>query len=155
VAAITWELLTGTPPFGTGLRAIPRLMSKQKPVLPDRVRSHPQFGALAREIGDIICSCLEYEPNQRPTAAALASRCDAVCYLPPVREVGTVNNYPASSFGFIKSDDGAKVFFHVRNVVFDGPRPPVGTRVWFTKFDGQPAPRAIPVVPMKIADPAK
>jgi len=154
VAAIAWELLTGTPPFGTGLKAIPALVSGKKPVLPERVRGHAQFGSLSREVGDIICSCLEYEPGKRPTAPALASRCDEICYLPPVREVGTVQNYPAASFGFIRSVDGARVFFHVRNVVSDGPRPPVGSRVWFTKFDGQPAPRAIPVVPLRAAEPA-
>ena len=121
-------------------------MSDNQPVLPPRVGTHRQFGPLSRELADIILSSLRADPDERPTAAELAARCDEICYLPPVRETGVVNDYPARSFGFIGADTGGEVFFHVQNVI--GGRPKPGTRVWFTKFSGRPRPRAIPVVPL-------
>ena len=59
-----------------------------------------------------------------------------------------VNNYHASTFGFILSDSGNNVFFHTQNVIADDGRLEPGTRVWFTRFDGHPRARAIPVVPL-------
>jgi hypothetical protein len=73
--------------------------------------------------------------------------CDELCYLPLVRDVGIVENYIARSFGFIRSSEGTGAFFHTHNVL--GAAPPVWTSVWYSKFDGNPRPRAIPVVPMK------
>lgn len=146
IAAMVWELLVGVPPFGTGLVAIKEILSDNRPALPPRVGTHRQFGPLSRELADIILSSLRADPDERPTAAQLATRCDEICYLPPVRETGVVNSYPARSFGFIGADAGGEVFFHVQNVI--GGRPKLGTRVWFTKFSGRPRPRAIPVVPL-------
>jgi serine/threonine-protein kinase len=149
IAAIAWELLTGAPPFGVGLKAIRVIGTGKKPDLPKHVASHAQFGGLAQELHQLIMSCLEVAPDSRPTASELATRCDSICYLPPTRELGIVENYPAPTFGFIQSDAGDRVFFHTQNIVGNGKRPPLGSRVWFTKFDGQPRPRAIPVVPLK------
>jgi len=149
IAAITWETLTGAPPFGAGLQALKALFSSQTPPsLRPEIANHPQFGGLSRELAEIITSCFEREPEGRPTADQLSARCDEVCYLPPVRETGVINVYRAGTFGFIESDGGDTVFFHTQNVVGDGVRPDPGTRVWFTKFDGSPRPRAIPVVPL-------
>lgn len=147
IAAIAWEVLAGMPPFGRGLKAIKALASGKMPTLPGPVASHPQFGGLSREIYEVIMTCLNLDPAQRPTADELSTRCDAICYLSPVRELGRVANYPANTFGFIRSDAGEQVFFHTRSVV--GVRPPVDSRVWFTKFAGDPRARAIPVVPLK------
>ncbi|MCY4012744.1 MAG: protein kinase [Gammaproteobacteria bacterium] len=146
IAAMAWELLTGKPPFGTGLRAIREIVSEKDPALPSSVANHDQFGLLSRQLADLILSCLRRNPDERPTAADLASRCDELCYVTPVRETGIVTNYPARSFGFIARENGGSVFFHVRSVI--GPRPELGAQVWFTSFDGMPRPRAIPVVPL-------
>jgi len=148
VAAIAWELLTGEPPFRSGLQAVATILSGKRPALPRRVSSHVQFGGLSEQIHELIMQCFERDPNNRPTAARLAELCDDICYLTPARETGAVVNYPVRSFGFILSDAGETVFFHTQNVIGDGRRPAVGTRVWYTKFDGQPRPRAIPVLPI-------
>ena len=146
IAAMAWELLVGVPPFGSGLVAIKEILSDKRPVLPGAISGHKQFGPLSCQLADVILSCLRPDPNERPSAVELAARCDEICYLSPVREIGVVIRYPARSFGFIEADAGGEVFFHVQNVV--GVKPKLGTKVWFTKFDGQPRPRAIPVVPL-------
>jgi eukaryotic-like serine/threonine-protein kinase len=151
IAAIAWEVLTGEPPFGSGLRAIKLLVTGKLPPLPTAIGSHPQFGGLSREVGDVIASCLQVDADIRPTAEELSKRCDALCYFPPRRELGTIENYRAKTFGFIEAEkDEAGIFFHVKNVVADKPKPPVGTRVWFTRFEGEPRARAFPVVPLKV-----
>lgn len=146
IAAMAWELLVGEPPFGTKLVAIKEILSDKRPVLPRPVGAHKQFGPLSCELAEVILSCLASEPSERPSAVGLAARCDEICYLSPVRETGVVNRYPVRSFGFIGADTGGEVFFHVQNVI--GVKPKPGTKVWFTRFDGHPRPRAIPVVPL-------
>ena len=146
IAAMAWELLVGVPPFGSGLVAIKEILSDERPALSRAIGAHKQFGLLSRQLADVILSCLKPDPNERPSAVELATRCDEICYLSPVRETGIVIRYPAQSFGFIESDAGGEVFFHIQNVV--GAKPKLGAEVWFTKFEGQPRPRAIPVVPL-------
>lgn len=149
IAAIAWELLNGAPPFGAGLKAIVKIVGGDKPELRPSIAEHVQFGGLARELADVFKECFEKEPGKRPTANDLMARCDTICYMPPVgREVGAIKNYPKSTYGFIETPAGTGVFFHTRSIVGGG-RPTPGTRVWFSKFEGQPAPRAFPVVPMK------
>jgi serine/threonine-protein kinase len=148
IAAIAWEVLTGSPPFGTGLQALRNLFSAPPPQLPPDITNHSQFGPLSRELGETILFCFEKDPALRITAEELSQRCDLLCYLPPVRELGVISNYQASTFGFIRADRGSDVFFHTQNVITDDGRPEPGTRVWFTRFDGQPRDRAIPVVPL-------
>lgn len=153
IAAIAWELLTGTPPFGTGYAAVAAIVMGTMPALPHAVEAHPQFGGLAKAVHDVVLMCFQADPVSRPTAEQLAKICDDLCYLPPVgRETGTVDNFPPASgraYGFIRSAAGSGVFFHTRSVV--GPSPNVGDPVWFMKFRGEPRHRAIPVVPMKVS----
>lgn len=148
IAAIAWEVLTGLPPFGTGLQALRALFSAPMPQLATGIANHQQFGPLSRELASIILSCFEKDPDARITADELSELCESLCYLPPVREIGVVNNYQANTFGFIRSDGGNDVFFHTQNVISDDGPPEPGTRVWFTRFEGQPRDRAIPVVPI-------
>jgi serine/threonine protein kinase len=147
IAAIAWELLTGRAPFGTGLKAVTAIVSGNNPTLPGEITAHKQFGPLSLAVGDVILRCLEKDPASRPSAERLVTLCDELCYQPLVREVGVIESYPVPTFGFIRSNSSDAVFFHTQNIL--GPRPPQGTGVWYSKFDGSPKPRAIPVVPMK------
>lgn len=147
IAAIAWELLAGTPPFGAGLQALRQVILGGDPVLASAIANHPQFGSLAKELATLIVSCFDRDPRTRLTAEVLAQKCDALCYLPPVREVGTVTNYPRDSWGFIAAQ-GDQVFFHTKSLIGEK-KPPIGSSVWFTRFEGAPKPRAIPVLPLK------
>ena len=146
VCAIGWELLTGRPPFGSGLQAVPQILGGPVPTLDPVVARHFQFGTLARELASLLLNGMERAVEKRPSAAQLAQSCDRLCYLPPAREIGTVESYPRNTWGFIRAAAGDDVFFHVQSVV--GTRPKLGTTVWFTRFKGSPSPRAIPVVPV-------
>lgn len=147
VCAIGWDLLTGVPPFGAGLRAVAQILSGPAPTLDVAISAHRQFGPLASQIADLLLQGMARDPSKRPTAERLAELFDEVCYLKPVRETGTVKNWWGKKWGFIASDAGDDVFFHERSVV--GVRPKIGEPVWFTRFDGEPQPRAVPVVPLK------
>ena len=146
VSAIVWELLTGKPPFGSGLQAVTRILGGPEPTLDPAIAGHPQFGPLADELAALLLNGMERAVEKRPSAAQLAQFCDKLCYLPPVRELGTVKSYPRGTWGFIRATAGDDVFFHVQSVI--GTRPKLGTTVWFTRFEGAPSPRAIPVVPL-------
>lgn len=149
VGAMTWEMLTGKPPFGTGLKALLKIVAADRPSLPGYIADHSQFGPISKELATIIMGCLKADPDERPSADELIETCDRLCYLPALRETGSIEKYPVASFGFIVADKGDGVFFHTENVITTGARPPVGTRVWYTRFDGSPRPRAIPVVPLR------
>jgi serine/threonine-protein kinase len=58
-----------------------------------------------------------------------------------------VNNIKYRSWGFISQDGGPDVFFHMDSVY--GPRPKVGDRVLFAKYQGGGAERAFPVVKLR------
>jgi eukaryotic-like serine/threonine-protein kinase len=68
VAAMTWELLTGKPPFGTGLKASFKIVGTNRPSLPGYTAEHPQFGPLSKGLAAVIMSCLKADPDDRPSA---------------------------------------------------------------------------------------
>ncbi len=154
IAAIAWELLAGAPPFGKGLQALKNVIKGTRPSLAAAVTAHPQFGDRAAALAQLIQSVLVLEPTDRPSAEELAAACDDICYLAPTgRKTGTVENYPQRTFGFIAAEDGGRAFFHTKNVIGDTGDPVVGTRVWFSEYEGSPHPRAIPLLPLKESRP--
>jgi serine/threonine-protein kinase len=146
VCTIGWDLLTGAPPFGSALRAVAQILAGPMPTLDTTISGHRQFGPLASEIAGLLLKGMNREPSKRPTADQLAELFDQVCYLKPVREIGSVKNWWGGSWGFITADAGDDVFFHQQSVV--GTRPRVGERVWFSRFEAEPEVRAIPVLPL-------
>lgn len=148
VGALAFHLLSGHFPFGQGFAAVPRIQAAVPPDLPAIIKTHTQFGHLAREIHGIILECLQKDPSARPSAERLVALCDRLCYSPITgRKRGIVEGYPGRSFGFIRSDSGGSVFFHIESVC--GPTPRVGQRVWYRPYPGTPRERAHPVVPME------
>lgn len=146
LGALAYELLSGTKPFGKGLKAIIAITSATPPPLPSWVSSKHQFRELGTDIHKIILQCLNKSPDMRPNADELVQLCEQLCYPKFQRHLGTINNYinDARSFGFIHLDDFTRVFFHSDSVY--GATPPEGTLVWFARFTGKPRDRAHPVV---------
>jgi serine/threonine protein kinase len=145
LAAIVYELLTGSKPFGSNLAAVPKILAAEfSPFLASDELS-PQFCPLADEIFAIISKCFKIIPNERPTADSLVKMCQNLCYHTAPRYLGRVDNYAGSTFGFIRPDDGSDpVFFHSQSVC--GVLPGIDSRVWYAKFSGIPRDRAHPVV---------
>ena len=147
ICAIGWDLLTGAPPFGAGLLAVNRILSGPAPTLDATISAHRQFGPLSAQLAGLLLQGMDRDASKRPTADRLAALFDEVCYRKPLRETGTVKNWRRGTWGFIASNAGDDVFFHGHSVV--GVRPKVGAPVWFSRFDGEPYARAVPVIPLK------
>jgi serine/threonine protein kinase len=144
IGAMTFELLTGDKPFGTGLPAVKRIIMDEIPWAPRFLRSKPQFKELGIELFDLLKRCLQKTPADRPKADELAESCSRLCYPTTRRRTGIVREYKTRTWGFIDPDHGANVFDSVY-----GSRPNEGDRVAFSCFSGGGADRAHPVVKMR------
>ncbi len=148
VGAMTFELLSGSKPFGTGYRAVPAIQAAIVPPLPTELLVKPQFAELAKNIYEVIKQCLQKDPALRPNADALVDLCEKLCYSIQPRRTGVVGHMPYPTSGFINTH-GADVFFHMDSVPVG--RVKTGDRVWFSTFTGEPRDRAFPVIPLKVA----
>lgn len=150
LGAMVFHLLTGQQPFGSGLRAVQKILAAEKPPVPDFVTSNPQFAPLAREVLEIAFDCIQKNPANRPTADDLVRRCGQLCYTVSNRSEGVVRSIRHDSWGFIESG-GSDVFFHMNSVFGSRPKLAVGDTVLFSAYAGGGSPRAYPV--LKITPP--
>jgi eukaryotic-like serine/threonine-protein kinase len=146
LGAMMFQLVTGTQPFGQGLRAVTAITSGNLAEVPTAITSNPQFSTLVNEIIDIICQCLNLDQDARPTADEIVDLCSQLCYPISTRYKGTVKTIYHGSYGFVRVGF-EDVFFHMDSVY--GNRPSSGDMVAFSKFDGGGAMRAHPVVKLK------
>jgi len=146
LGAMLYQMLSGNPPYGRGLPAVPKILTQPLPPRPT-VCDKAQFQPLLSDLWTLCESCLVKDPSQRPTAEALVSECGRLCYSTAPRSVGYVRQYGRGNgaWGFINS--GGDVFFHWDSVY--GASISSGLRVSFTAFGGGAAPRAHPVLPLK------
>lgn len=144
VGAMMFHLLSGAPPFGSGLVAVRKILEGMPPPTPAFLTVNPQFAPLAKELKDVVLQCLRKDPAKRPTADEVVARCGTLCYSLEPRAEGVIRRIEHGKYGFIRSD-GLDVFFHTSSVY--GPKPvQVGSRVIFASYDGGGARRAHPVV---------
>ncbi|MBI6654965.1 serine/threonine protein kinase [Pseudomonas carnis] len=144
IGAMMYQLITGQLPFGSGLKAVTRIMQDQPSPIPVFVKSNPQFSPLASNLLDIAMACLNKDPSARPTADDLVRSCGQLCYSRSPRSEGTIGEFKYQAWGYINSEN-PRVFFH-RSSVY-GPRPIAGgSRVLFSSYSGGGADRAHPVV---------
>lgn len=144
LGAMMYELLTGTLPFGKGLRAVNAILSGRYNSMPSFVYENPQFRHLTLKLTDLIAQCLSLNDAARPSADDLIRYCSQLCY--PVREryLGTVTRINYDSYGFIGVQNSSDAFFHMASVY--GEKPAVGDNVILSKFDGGGNDRALPVI---------
>ncbi len=146
LGAMTYELLTGTKPFGDGYKAIKKIESDPVPPLAPSISASAQFGPLAIQIQTIVLRCMEKDPSQRLTVDELVEQCGTLCYTEKRRRFGSISSLSYGKHGFITPDDGSdSVFYHVNSGYNLGPIK-IGTRVWFSDYDGHPRPRAFPLL---------
>jgi eukaryotic-like serine/threonine-protein kinase len=147
LGAMVFHLLTGQQPFGSGLRAVQRIMAAEQPKPAAFVLRSPQFAPLARELLDIAFACMEKDWARRPSADDLVRRCGELCYTVDHRAEGIVKRVEYKAYGFISSEVG-DVFFHMDSVFGPPPKLEVGDRVLFAAYKGGGSPRAYPVLKM-------
>lgn len=146
LGAMAFELLTGDKPFGKGLLAVPRILAAQIPSLPAIAMQNSQFSDLSQAIYGVIVKCLQKDPPARPTADQLVVECETLCY-PVPRRVHAVVVEERPTFGFMDAN-GTRVVFHKQSVY--GPIPRVGEMVLAAPHDGNPYPRAHPVLAVRL-----
>lgn len=145
LGAMAFHMLTGQLPFGSGLRAVQKILAAERPDVPDFVLSNPQFAPLARQILDMAFACLQKDPAKRPKADDLVRLCGVLCYTVAPRTEGVVRRVDYGSYGFIGTEL-CDVFFHMASVFGPPPRPTEGDRVIFSAYEGGGSPRAYPVL---------
>lgn len=148
LGAMMFKLLTGNYPFGVYLEAAVNVKNQDRESWPSFMTSNTQFAPLAKDLQQIVDSCLEYNPTSRPTAGQLVSSCENLCYLAVDRKIGTVHNIIQNGYsGFIYTNPFEKVFFSMESV-YGQDRPDLGknNQVCFSSFPGDPRNRAHPVV---------
>jgi eukaryotic-like serine/threonine-protein kinase len=149
LGAILYHLLVGERPFGAGLQAIPKILAANVPPRASVLGPSSQFRPLVDVLWSIVHSCLQLDPEARPTADALVSIMAQVCYSSANRQTGWISSYRHGfgQWGFITSPSGESVFFHKQS--YYGSPITIGDRVNFASFPGHPRTRAFPVLPLK------
>lgn len=150
IGALIYCLLSGEPPYGRGLLAVPRILDADPLERPSVWNYNRRFEPLLTDLFRIVVNCIAKDPEKRPTAKELLEQCNQLAYIYSPRESGTIQDYPVNNwrYGFIRGDDNAKVFFH-RQSFFSDSKPKVGMKVVYSKYPGEPYFRAFPVLPIK------
>lgn len=144
VGAMMFHLICGEQPYGSGLKAVGKILAAETPVAPPFLTSNPQFARLASDILELALACLKKDPGMRPTADDLVARCGQFCYTSGARQEGVVKRIEHGAWGFIETSS-KDVFFHISSVY--GPnRINVGDHVVFSAYGGGGAPRAYPIL---------
>lgn len=146
LGAMMFHIVTGTPPYGTGLRIVAKILEAAPPTFPPHITSNPQFRPLAEVLIGLIAKCMSKNPFVRPSADELVAEISEICYSTGFRYSGRVSRLKFGAYGFIETDEG-DVFFHLSSVF--GRKPELGDRVVFCKHEGGGASRAHPVVLMR------
>lgn len=147
LGAMMYELLTGSKPFGKGLKAVRNILDGRYDEFPDFVTSNPQFKYLSDELISIVKSCLKVDSAKRPTADEIVQHCEHLCYPIVKRYFGSINKIFYNAWGFIYIEGQHDVFYHFDCVY--GTRPSIGENVMLSKYDGGNADRALPVVRLR------
>lgn len=160
LGCVTYQLLTGKPPFGTGRQAIANVLKleqgKTELVKPESFGKHTSTVGLEEDLWSIVVSCIQVDPTKRPSARDVVAACDRLCYPESPRLTGTVESFRVSyagggkgNFGYIVDDQTKNsCFFHLSE--FFGAAPPAaGQRVNFALYPGVPWSRSSPVLLIK------
>jgi serine/threonine protein kinase len=148
IGAMIYELLSGTRPFGAGLRAIPAIVAAKPPPEPPLFRTHPQFRPLGEAVFKIVLECLNKDPKNRPTADQLVIECEGLCYSREPREFGIIRRWQNQYFGFISTDGPKDVFFH-RDSFYTEKFPEAGDKVFYARYLGAGSDRGFPFIAVK------
>ncbi len=150
IGAMLHFFITGEPPYGFGLPAVPKILDAIPPAPPPFFANAKQFHPLKDELWAVLTRCLSKAPSARPTANELVEMCSTLCYSSAPRTCGVIDGfrYNSGSYGTITADNGRSVFFHADSA-YSAARLSKGQRVSFASFPGTPLPRAFPVLPIR------
>ena len=146
IAAIVYELLSGSCPFGSGLLSIPAILAADPPLSPDQIKAS-QFNPIGTDLYSLLLTCLSKEAGLRPSADELVKKCEELCYGIDAYETGRISQQRTSTYGFISADEGRSLMYH-RDSFYGLAQQDVGTRLWYARHPGGGNDRAFPIVVM-------
>ena len=153
VGAIGYWLLEGNPPFGDGLPAIAKILGVEALARPTKLGSLASLKPLEDELWQIIASCLDRKPENRPTADQLVTKFGELCYSALPRVEGVVERIGTQdirSACFAVTSAG-RVFFPKQSYLGFGIKLEVGLRVSLLAYPGRPYARAALALALKPA----
>jgi serine/threonine-protein kinase len=161
LGCIGYHLLTGSPPFGSGASAIGAVLGAYhrgsvQIAPPIWFGQHSNSLQLEQGLWEIILSCLEVLPGNRPTALDILNKFDSLCYAVSPRRTGTISQFgvryasgTVSKTGNISdSANNFSWFFH-KSEFYGLASPQAGQKVSFSVYPGIPNPRCSPVLLIK------
>jgi len=148
LGAMMFRLISGEYPFGEGMMVPVNVQNQTRQPWPAFTAAKPQFAPLAKSLMEIVDECLKYNKADRPTAATLVQKCEALCFNFMSRTTGVVQRMIGTTRGFIRAENGQSVFYHYDSV-YGKLSAKVGSKVSFSQHPGSPAPRAHPIIVMQ------
>ena len=148
LGAMMFLAMTGVKPFGVGFAAAAAVSRNERHPWPAFMTTDEQFKPLALELQGLVERCLTYDLTKRPTADQIVAEISLLCNFYSPRHYGTVNNMPNVYFGFLLAEAGSKSMFH-RESVYGPNRAKAGLKVVYSLSNGNPHPRAFPVLVQK------
>lgn len=145
IGAMMFKLMAGEYPFGVFLDAAVNVKTQNRIDWPAFMTVNPQFEPLCRELQKIVDSCLEYDPAKRPSADDLVKMCQNLCYQTSERHEATVCRLIQNGYSGFAENSNHYVFFSICSI-YGATRVPIGSRISYSKFPGNPRPRAHPVI---------
>lgn len=147
IGAMMFRLLTGEYPFGINFEAAVNVRNQTRKDWPAFMTAKAQFRPLAGELQEIVESCLQYQPDQRPSADDLIRTCSNLCYSTAERVECSVSELIQGGYSGLLTSSAGKFFFSMKSVY--GPKRPnvdAHNRVSVSRYPGTPRERAHPVV---------
>ena len=113
IGAIMYRLMSGNDPYGSGLPAVRRIADAETPAEFDSF-GLIQYSWLIKELWDIIKSCLQKTPEDRPTADDLVKQFSTICYSVLPRKESHIKNYGlyTGDWGWVYGDTDNDYFLH-------------------------------------------
>lgn len=148
LGALMFRIMTGELPFGVYLQAAVNVKTKDRKPWPFFMTQNPQFKSLAIRLQHIVDKCLDYDPEQRPSADELVAEISDLCFIGVDRVEGKVEKYITSRSGFIRGTDNEVSFFSVDSR-YGSAKPDQNQRVCYSRFPGSPRTRAHPIILLK------
>ncbi|MDO6408681.1 serine/threonine-protein kinase [Pantoea phytobeneficialis] len=155
LGCIAYHLVSGTPPFGTGRRAIRDVARYQDGAFtltkPATFGKHKSVEALEDEIWNLIKECLRADPKARPTADNILTSFNEICYSNDTRSNGVILSYgvPFESTGFIRDVKTNEEWFYHSSEVYGKSSFDIGEEVCFNTFPGHPRGRCATILILK------
>ncbi|MDQ2186922.1 serine/threonine-protein kinase [Alcaligenaceae bacterium A4P071] len=149
LAAMGYWLLSGEHPFGTGFEAVPGIFEGSAKAWAPGLTANRATADLVLKLQEIISSCFEIDPAQRPTAIELVEEIAKLAYLSGMREMGVVTEKGSyGAFWFGRSVSGKPLMFHEAEIIAGKPVR-VGSRINYVSMSGVPNRRAIAILKLK------